>query len=458
MRRKLYGIIALLSVILVVLSVVAIGISGKPDTTVQESTGDPAPSTGAATDPTAGATAAPTTQPTEPPIVKEHTATVGATGDILMHKKLIDSGYDKSTKTYNYDDIFAFFSDYVSGVDYAVANLEVTLCSDDNGYAYDGYPCFNCPDAIVDSLKTAGFDLLLTANNHAYDTRHKGFLRTQTVIRERELNYIGTREDPADANYTVVEVNGIRIGMVNYTYNTSQSADGTVALNGIPLTNADSQCINTFSYSQLDRFYEKLRSQMDAMYAEGAEAIVIYIHWGDEYQTKPNGHQTKIAQALCDMGIDVIVGNHAHVPQSMELLTSKTDENHKTACLYSTGNSVSNIYRGSFPINTEDGMLFQYTFAKYSDGTVVLEGVDILPTWVYRYDEGGVGKFKILTLDHTPEDWQSHMGLTDSQLAECRNSYQRTMDIVGEGLSDINAWCQSNQASVEAELGVASHD
>ena len=80
------------------------------------------------------------TIPTVPTVTKVSTATIGSTGDILMHEKVIKSGYDQETDTYNYDDIFTFFRKYVSAVDYAVANLEVTLCGTDNGFAYSGYP------------------------------------------------------------------------------------------------------------------------------------------------------------------------------------------------------------------------------------------------------------------------------------------------------------------------------
>lgn len=464
-RSFLIVTIVLLAALLVGLTAVALSLRNQPvDPTLPSTAGSTAgttvPSTAAPTTepssaPTTEPTAEPTTVPTEPPIVKETTATIGATGDILMHDLLIASGYDRTAGTYNYDDIFTWFSSYVSRVDYAVANLEVTLAGADNGYDYGGYPNFNCPDAIVDSLKAAGFDMLLTANNHSYDTRHTGFIRTQQVIDDRGLDRIGTRLSTDVKRYSIVDINGIRIGMVNYTYNTGIKEDGSVSLNVIPLTLADSQLVNSFSYDHLDSFYAELGDLLVAMKAEGAEATVLYIHWGDEYKTAPNSNQTKMAQELCNMGIDVIVGNHAHVPQPVELLTSQLDGNQKTLCLYSTGNSVSNIYETSrFPVNTEDGMLFTFSFAKYSDGTVVLEGADVLPTWVWRHDVDGVRKFDILTLDDEIADWKSHLGVSDQILAECRDSYERTMDIVGEGLEEANAWLTQHQAEVEAQLGI----
>ncbi|MCD7755292.1 MAG: CapA family protein [Firmicutes bacterium] len=414
-----------------------------------------APSTVPSTAPSTEVTQTPTTEPTEPAVTKIATATVGATGDLLMHDNVIKSGYDAGTGTYDFNYIFQYLTGYISQVDYAVANLEVTLCGDENGYAYSGYPQFNCPDAIVDAAKNAGFDLLLTANNHSYDTRSVGFHRTQEVIRERLLDYIGTRESVEDANYIIREINGISIGMTCYTYNTGTDSDGSVSLNGIPLTLENSMLINTFSYDDLTAFYDQLGGEIEQMYAEGAEAIVVFIHWGDEYQTSPNSYEKKIAQQLCEMGVDVIVGGHPHVIQPMATLTSEADPSHTTVCLYSMGNCVSNIRLSSTrPAECEDGLFFTFTFAKYSDGSVVVESTDILPFYVNRYTSDDRYLFPLIPLDGDSAEWQSAYSLTDSQLSDCLASLARTETILGDTLTEANAVLAQQQAALEAMLGV----
>lgn len=401
------------------------------------------------------ATTEPSTAPTEPPVTKVSTATVGTTGDILLHDLVIQSGLDSSTGEYNYDNIFKFLSTYASRVDYAIANLEVTLCGPQRGYK--GYPCFNSPDAIVDALKSAGFDMLLTANNHCYDTGHEGFHRTQQVISEKGLLNLGTRQTEEAAPFRIQEVNGIKIGMICYTYNTSQDESGKVALNGIGLSGEDSKLVNSFNYSKLDSFYKKLSGELTQMKEQGAEVTMLFIHWGNEYQTYTNSLQDKISQQLCELGVDVIVGNHAHVIQPVRLLTSEANENRKTLCLYSTGNAVSNIYKvANFPVHTEDGMLFNVTFAKYSDGTVLLESAEVLPTWVHRYWDDDLGKrmYTILPMSGQPEHWQQEMDLTESLLQRCWESFDRTTEIVGEGMAEASQWYAQNQQSVEDLLDV----
>ena len=461
-KRIALGILLGLLGLLVVASIVLTGsqlasVFTPTEESTQTTPATTLPPSTAATEPTETLpTTAPTTEPTEPGISKIATATVGATGDLLMHDNVILSGYDSETDSYDFHYIFQYLEDYISQVDYAVANLEVTLCGDDNGYAYSGYPQFNCPDAIVDAAKDAGFDLLLTANNHSYDTRSVGFHRTQEVILNRGLCYIGTRQTEDAANYIIQEINGISIGMICCTYNTGADSDGKISLNGIPLTLENSRLINSFSYDDLSGFYEKLGGEIDQMRAEGAEAIVVFIHWGDEYQTTPNYYEKTIAQQLCELGTDVIVGGHPHVIQPMETLTSESDPTHTTLCLYSMGNCVSNIRLSSTrPAECEDGVFFTFTFAKYSDGTVVVESAELLPYYVNRYTaEDGRFLYPLIPLVGDSGDWQSAYDLTDSQLSDCIASLSRTETIIGDTLAQANAVLAQQQSEVETALGV----
>lgn len=380
------------------------------------------------------------------PIKKVSTATIAATGDLLMHSPIYNNA--KVDGGYNFDNIFTYLSQYASKADYAVANLETTLRGTEDGKQYSGYPQFNCPDEIVDAVKKSGFDMLLTANNHTYDTYLKGLLRTQEVISAAGIDYLGTIKEETAKKYTVKEINGIKIGMLCYTYQTSSGNDGEVHLNGIPLNKDARGLVNAFSYSNLDKFYSEVETHISNMKNDGAEAIVLYIHWGEEYQIKENKNQNKIAQQMCNLGVDVIVGGHAHVVQPIELLTSEIDENHKTVCLYSMGNAVSNqrIARASIKTgHTEDGVLFSFTFAKYSDGTVLLESADILPTWVNLFYSNKTGKnvYQIIPLDDSIEDWKTAFDLSDANEKNARKSYDRTVKIVDEGLVQVNEYLSS---------------
>ena len=412
-------------------------------------------------------TASPAPTETEPPETTlptpEHvvsTATIVSTGDLLMHKPVIDTGYKSGS--YDFESIFRYLSEYTMDADLAVANLETTLCSTDNGYSYSGYPNFNCPDALVDGAKDAGFDILLNASNHSYDTSSVGMHRTMQVIQDKGLIPLGIVENAEDKHYIVEEVNGINIGMICYTYETDSNAD-RVALNGLPVKAEDAPLINCFDYNALDTFYAELRTRLEEMKADGAEATVLYLHWGTEYQLQANETQKKMAQKICDLGVDVLIGGHPHVVQPMDLISSTTDEDHKMVCLYSMGNAVSNQRQGNLSAiataHTEDGVLFSITFSKYSDGTVYLESTDLLPRWVYRRSDGTGNEYNIMPLDMERRDeWTSWMNFQEYHATAAENSYDRTMAIVGEGLTACQEYLKGQyEAREEYYYDLAFH-
>lgn len=409
--------------------------------------------------PTEAATEPPTEPPTTLPPEPEHvvtTATIGTVGDLLMHKPVFDSCY-QSDGSYNFESIFRYLKDNISSLDYAIANLETTFGGDN--YKYQGNPAFNCPDALADSVKEAGFDMLLTANNHSGDTMGPGIIRTIEHVRGTGLATLGSQLS-GEPRYSIVEVNGIRIGMVCYTW--SYSGDGAnFSLNGLQPVKDEGQ-MNYFTNKNPDKLYNEARQIMEEMKNEGAEATMMFIHWGVEYVMTENALQDTIAQKLCDMGFDVIVGGHPHVVEPIDLLTSTVDPDHKTVVIYSLGNAVSNQRTGIsdlFPAGyTEDGVLFNVTFCKYSDGTVYLQDVDVIPTWVDLRTTNG-RYYHILPLDgDNMENWKTQLELSDVGLGAAQRSYNRTMGIVGEGLKLAKQYLADAQELRDANYLAALYD
>lgn len=408
------------------------------------------------------ATVPETTVPKEPEHVVS-TATILSIGDLLMHGQLITDA-QQADGSYDFNYIFPYITPYVTAADYAAANLEVTLAGPSR--PYQGYPMFNCPDAIVDAAKNAGFDMLLTANNHMYDSGEDGFLRTVRTIREKGLTALGTREEAEEPAYTVQDINGIKVGMVCYTYEQRPEnyRSDRVYLNKNILSATCSALVNSFVGTELDPFYTEIGGILEQMRNDGAEATVMFIHWGVEYQLTQNAEQQQIAQKLCDLGFDVIVGGHPHVVQPVELLESTVDPEHRTVCLYSMGNAVSNQRQGELTsittAHTEDGAMFSMTFSKYSDGTVYLEDVALIPTWVRAIDVNGntvvrrsgtIRRYEILPLDDSlRSQWQEQFGIDSSTLAQCADSWQRTMDITGAGLTQSQDYLRAEKLAREA--------
>ena len=396
--------------------------------------------------PTPGTTEAPT-ETTEPPTETtlpepEHvvaTASISAMGDLLMHGPIFDSlsAAKQADGTYDFSSVFRYIGDYMQAADYSVANLETTLRGSD--MPYSGWPNFNCPDNIVESAKNAGLDALLTANNHSYDTLMPGFLRTVETVRAAGLPALGSRLTEEEPRYIVEDINGIQVGMVCYTYTTSMSGEKPRLNGNTPVENP--ALVNYFSYQNLDAFYSELGQIKEQMDNDGAEATIFFVHWGTEYELTENSYQRTIAQAVCDMGFDAIIGSHPHVVQPAALLTGSQDPSHLTACIYSMGNAVSNQRREKMNLNTghtEDGSMFTVTFEKYSDGTVYLAGAELLPTWVNMHSGDAGVEYNILPLDDsTREEWQTMYQLTDREYERALASYDRTAAITGAGMAEI---------------------
>jgi poly-gamma-glutamate synthesis protein (capsule biosynthesis protein) len=408
----------------------------------------------AATEKTEAPTEA-TTVPTEPEPEKViATARISAQGDLLMHKPLFDerSIIRQSDGSYDFSHIFKYFTEVTQKYDYAIANLETTFGGDD--FPYQGNPAFNCPDPFLDSVVDAGYDMLLTANNHSNDTLQAGILRTLEKVRGANLATIGTRMSEEEPRYTIAEVNGIKIGMVCYTYSSGLSDKGIPRLNGnSPMENE--QLINWFYNRKPEKMYDEVKQILADMEADGAEINMMFIHWGNEYELTENSFQNMQAQALCDLGVDVIVGGHPHVVQPVEVLTSTTDPEHNTIVIYSLGNAVSNQMKNEDEAfasgHSEDGAYFSVTFEKYSDGSVYLAGAELLPTWVNRNENSGKRQYDIIPLDKEREsEWAVLYGLTEGQLQSAKESYDRTMAILGEGLEEVNTYLTGTAAEKDA--------
>lgn len=426
-KRNYKWLWGLCSIVLAITAVICliVGITRYP-------VGDKTTDTGGTSTTTSASTTVATTTTKAPQPIS---VTIGSTGDFLLHDPLVakKNYYSSETKKYEYDSIFTHVKPYYEQMDLMVANFEGTLAG--TAYSYRGYPSFNAPDDIIDAMLGSGIDMMLTANNHSFDTRAIGFNRTIEVLKGRNVPFIGTR-DKEDKPYNIAHVNGVAIGMINYTYETARSG-GLKTLNGIKMTADTQERINSFSYSNLNAFYQEIEGYIADMKADGAEAIMLYIHWGNEYKLKPNSYQTKIAQKMCDLGVDVIVGGHPHVIQPIEILTSSVSGK-KTVCAYSVGNELSNqriAYMNMKTGHTEDGMILQTTFTKATDGTVSLTGLDVMPTWVHLYKTNGKAQYQIVPLDTTKDFAKSfNLSATSSGAKNAQKSYERTMDLVRDGL------------------------
>ena len=329
-------------------------------------------------------------------IYPEKDITIGSTGCMLLHSPFIDS-YPDAEGNYDFSTIYKYITPYYSAPDFMTCEFEGSLAGPDAGYS--GYPLFLSPDVIIENIKDSGVDLQFLATNHVYDGGSDGFHRTMQVYDEKNIAFSGIRENSTAKQYVVEEINGIKVGFIDYVYETD--GEGT-NLNGIPLMQEDWDLVNTFDYNDLDSFYKEMQSNIASMKSEGAQFIIAQMHWGIEYQLEEADYQDEMAQKLCDLGVNAIIGGHPHCEQPIDVLDTSDGSGHMF-CIYSEGNALSNqrtYLMDEMPTgHTEDGAMVTLTLHQDSDGSVSIKDVDLLPTWVYRYQDNDGSKYYILPLD-----------------------------------------------------------
>ncbi|MGD9678752.1 MAG: CapA family protein [Vulcanibacillus sp.] len=303
-------------------------------------------------------------------------ARVMVVGDIMMHSPIINSGYDSLTKEYNYDDIFEKVKPIFSQADLVIGNLETPLAGEKIGYS--GYPRFNSPDSLASSLKNAGFDVLTTANNHSMDQWEQGVVGTLNALDSYNIFHTGTfRSEEESEENLIINVNGIKIGLIAYTYGT----------NGLPVPEDKPYMVNLLDMDNISRDVNSLRSK-------GADYILAMIHYGDEYIRLPNQDQIYWTNEILASGVDFVLGSHPHVVQPLLLLNDNKQTTDKGA-IYSLGNFLSD-QRWDWK---DYGIILDLLIEKnYWTGKMILKDVSAIPLYVDISTVDGKRKYVVLPL------------------------------------------------------------
>ncbi|MDE6754693.1 MAG: CapA family protein [Muribaculaceae bacterium] len=274
-------------------------------------------------------------------------------GDAMQHQAQLDKARELAGgKDFDYSDCFSLIAPEIHSADYAVCNLEVPL---GGGPDYSGYPCFSAPDSYALALRDAGFNMMLTANNHCLDRRDKAARRTISALDSLHIDHIGTYNDALQRDSLVPyikNINGFNIGFLNYTYGTN----GIEPKEGVEV-------------SLIDK--EKIAKEIAKTREAGAEIIVVAMHWGIEYVLLENGVQRDLADFLINNGVDVIIGGHPHVIQPMKVVRNEK-ENKNVLVVYSLGNFISNMKTA----DTRGGALVHVTIRRDKNGNAYFSNAD----------------------------------------------------------------------------------
>lgn len=276
----------------------------------------------------------------------------------MQHKAQIETAR-RSGGSYDYSTCFEAIAPEISAADYAVINLETPI----GGAPYTGYPCFSAPDEFPVALQKAGFDLFLTANNHCLDRYSRGAQRTLHLLDSIGADHTGTYPSIESHNRfhpLMVQVKGIRIAFLNYTYGT----------NGFTPT-------PPFIVNYIDR--DKIKADIQRAKALNAELIVACLHWGDEYQLLPNNRQKELADLLVNEGVQLVIGSHPHVVQPMEMRYDSKG-NPRALVVYSLGNFISNMKTR----DTVGGAMVKVTVRRDMQNRIILQSAQYTLVYTRR--------------------------------------------------------------------------
>ncbi|WP_236910982.1 CapA family protein [Clostridium sp. Cult1] len=352
----------------------------------------------------------------EPPIPIEEfeekpntTATILAAGDIMFHMPQIRSAYDSESKNYDFKDVFKYVKKHIESADLSIANFETVTAGSEIGFS--GFPRFNSPEETLEAIKYAGFDILTTANNHALDQGKEGLINTIMAIEEQGMKNIGTYKEKKDS-ILIEEINKIKIALLSYSY----------GLNGLEYTLTDEE----FSYMVNKIEENKIEDDINKAKNLGSDVVVIFVHWGNEYQKEPSEYQIELGRKMIEWGADIVLGSHPHVVQKSEVINYNGKDNF---IIYSMGNFLSNQRKVNMDNKyTEDGIMVNIQLEKdFSKGETNIKNITYIPTWVRRYEDNGL-KYEILPVEDFLENKELYSIIDEKERKRIKESYRDTLD------------------------------
>lgn len=286
---------------------------------------------------------------------------------------------------YDYSNCFDNIVSYVKSKDYSVINLETPIYYQKYLPSEKAKLLFWAPENYLQELSNVGFNLFLTANNHCVDQGKDGLIGTISALDKNYLDHIGTYKSKADRKNSIPfikDINGIKIGFLNYTYKTDNEKPEGFDFNDIVIDFIDK---------------EKIKNDIKLTKNNGAEFIICCIHWGIERESMPSEKQKDLAKTILNYGVDAIIGSHPHVIQPIEFVNGKL-------IVYSLGNFIACMnknYRGAQ--DTDGGLLLNLELIKDNNGKVNINKVNY--NIIFTYTDSLTNNLKVDLVDKVNSDY-----------------------------------------------------
>jgi len=317
---------------------------------------------------------------------------VEASGDLLIHSALFERALVLGGgRHYDFAPLFAKIKPYIRGADLALCHVETPMTP----AAPTGYPVFNTPPELATAIAQTGWRACSTAGTHALDQGQTGVDDTIQALDRAGVLHTGTFSSAAaQTTPLIMTVKGVRVAFLAYTELT----------NGIPSPHPWS--VNRASAAQILSDAHRART-------DGAKAVIVNLHWGDENVAQPSSFQLALASELTrSPDITAVVGQHVHIVQPVRILNGKL-------VVFGEGNLISNQTSACCPAASQDGMMVLLTITVDSGGARVTL-IRYVPIWVRHPD------YVVLPAGTA---WRTD----PADAAALRASYERTVAVAGRG-------------------------
>ena len=294
-------------------------------------------------------------QPVEEPVRFR----VAASGDFLIHTPVAArAGQLADGSGYDFAPLFDPVKRHIEGADLALCHVETPLVPG----PVQGYPSFRTPPALAGSIRRVGWDACSTASNHSLDAAEYGIGTTLAALDRAGIEHAGTARSPAERRrITTLGVKGLKVAFLSYT----AISNGQAVPHPWNLNWASPGPILA-----------------DARRAKrsGADAVIVNLHWGDEYQHALSPSQLSLARRLTKApAVTAIVGQHAHVVQPIRRVNGKP-------VVFGEGNLVSNQTAACCPAAAQDGLIAMIDFEAMPGEPVRARRIGYVPTYVRHPD------------------------------------------------------------------------
>ena len=336
----------------------------------------------------------------------DYEAKVFMVGDALIHSSIfIDAR--QGDGTYDFKPMLQFIKPISSKYDLAYYNQETILGG--SQFEYSNYPRFNTPDACGEAFIDAGFNMVSLATNHTMDKGELGVLHSVEFWKQHPTvaasGQWSSYDERAASVAKIYEVNHIKYGFISYT----------IWTNGLE---------TPYGKDYLNSLYSPEKAAEDiASIRDKVDFVIVAMHWGTEYSWNVDWKQDEIANYLSGLGVDLIIGAHPHVVQTVEYIND-----HKTFVVYSLGNFISD----QLDVDNYTGLAMEVTLKKHvgTDGKVVNSVVDPKAQLIYTtvtQRRGWSSDFRVKT----------YPTLDDSELRKHDMYYERYKAIVNQRYPDL---------------------